>query len=128
MYLGAPSSIFERAKTLRENQTSCEIILWNYLKLKPQGYRFRRQHPLKLYVADFYCHAIKLIIEIDGGIHNVEDVKQNDIERQKYLEDEGISFLRFTNTEIEQNLGQVKMSIEKYLLGLTNNSEQVKSD
>ena len=115
MYLGAPNVIFENAKALRANQTAAEIHLWDYLKLKPLGFRFRRQHPIKLYIADFYCHSLKLIIEVDGEIHDLKEVKQNDNERQKFLEDEGIFFLRFTNDEIKQNFVNVKTKIENYL-------------
>jgi len=83
-----------------------------YLKLKPDGYKFRRQHPIKFYVADFYCHSLKLIIEVDGNIHNEQSVALHDAERQEHLEYEGISFLRFTNDQVEHNFDFVKNEIE----------------
>src|ERR1700749_4395865 len=104
MFLNASHTIFEAAKTLRENQTEAEKALWNYLKQKPLGYKFRRQHPISIYIADFYCHALKLIIEIDGMIHANIDVCGNDVERQKKLEADGIKFLRFTNEQVEKKL------------------------
>jgi cyclase len=100
---------------LRENPTHSETLLWYYLKQKPCGYKFRRQHPISIYVADFYCHALKLIIELDGSIHLLTDVKKHDMERQKNLEADGIHFIRFTNEQVEKNMELVIMKIEEYL-------------
>ena len=115
MFFNASYQIFEAAKKLRENQTHAEKILWNYLKNKPFGYNFRRQHPMSTYIADFYCHPLRLIIEVDGGIHETEWVKQYDKDRQEFLEDNGIFFLRFTNNDIEKNLIDVISKIEEYI-------------
>ena len=104
MFIGASNLIFEKAKDLRNNPTHAETLLWGYLKQKPLGYKFRRQHPISIYIADFYCHALKLIIEIDGMIHANIDVCGNDVERQKKLEADGIKFLRFTNEQVEKKL------------------------
>jgi cyclase len=76
MFLGADRLIFENAKELRKNLTHSELLLWGYLKQKPFGYKFRRQHPLGIYIADFYCHALKLVIEVDGSIHHLDEVKK----------------------------------------------------
>ncbi len=111
MFLGADNNIFERAAALRENPTDAEAILWSFLRHKPLGFKFRRQHPISIYVADFYCHALKLIIEVDGGIHDVEAVRNHDVERQKNLEAEGICFLRFMNDDVLKNLEGVKVAI-----------------
>ncbi len=86
------------------------MVLWNYLRTKPLGYKFRRQHPLGIYIADFFCYKLNLVIEVDGSIHNNEIVKQNDEERQKLIESEGIRVIRFTNSEITK---QLEMVIEK---------------
>lgn len=115
MFLGADSNIFENARVLRGNPTHAEMLLWSYLRQKPLGFKFRRQHPISIYIADFYCHALKLIIEVDGKVHNDFDVRKKDIERQKYLESEGISFLRFKNEEVEKHWGSVIERIEKRL-------------
>ncbi|MCW3108841.1 MAG: hypothetical protein JWQ09_3347, partial [Segetibacter sp.] len=61
--------VFERAKELRKNMTEAEKLLWEYLKGGINGFKFRRQHPIGIYIADFYCHSFKLIIELDGKIH-----------------------------------------------------------
>ena len=65
-------------------------ILWGYLKTKSLGFKFRRQHPYSLYILDFYCHSLKLVIEIDGSIHEKEEVKENDKIRQQSLEIDGL--------------------------------------
>jgi len=71
------------------------------------GFKFRRQHPLDKYIADFYSHEAKLIIEIDGGIHNQLDSIEYDKNRSYELEELGIKVLRFTNEEVNESLGMV---------------------
>jgi len=115
MFLGANHATFENAKNLRNNQTKSEHIIWNYLKDKPCGLKFRRQHPINVFIADFYCHALKLIIEVDGKIHENKDIKRYDKERQQFLEDQGINFIRVSNDEIEKDFDSVKNKIENYL-------------
>jgi imidazole glycerol-phosphate synthase subunit HisF len=70
MFDGASPLIFERAKDLRKNMTEAEKVLWFHLKQNSGGFKFRRQHPLGIYIADFYCHKAKLVIELDGTIHD----------------------------------------------------------
>jgi len=117
MFLGASNLVFERAKELRDNMTPSEIILWGYLKDSPHGHKFRRQHPINNYVADFYCHSLKLIIEVDGTVHENKENQQADAERQQDLESKGIHFLRFTNNEVEKHLENVILIIENYIKG-----------
>ena len=95
MHAGAIRHLYQRAKELRNNATHAETILWGYLKTNPHGYKFRRQHPYSIYVLDFYCHALKLVIEVDGGIHNVPEVNLNDKQRQDLLQTDGLIVLRF---------------------------------
>lgn len=87
--------------------TDAEMLLWGHLKGSQLGAKFRRQHPLGIYIADFYCHQHKLVIEVDGGIHNLPRVAVNDIKRQLNIEDDGIKVLRFTNDEIYNQLQKV---------------------
>ena len=107
MFYDAGATIFQRAKELRNQPTDAERIMWMHLRTRPKGYKFRRQHPVGNYILDFYCHALKLAIEVDGSIHNEEEVIQADNERQKNLEAEDIRFIRFTNKEIMINLHEV---------------------
>jgi imidazole glycerol-phosphate synthase subunit HisF len=118
MFYGAGPMIFELAKRLRNNVTDSEMLVWGNLKSKFSGFKFRRQHPIALYVADFYCHTAKLVIEIDGSIHTLPGVKENDAERQKYLEGLGLKVLRFSNEEISHNLESVLQVIEKNIKSL----------
>ena len=113
MFYGAGPIIFELAKKLRNNVTPTEMILWGRLKEYFPKLKFRRQHPLSLYIADFYCHSEKLIIEIDGSIHDLANVRIKDAIRQKDLEDLGIKILRFTTGEIMYELDTVIQRIEK---------------
>jgi very-short-patch-repair endonuclease len=115
MFLGADKLLFEKAATLRRQQTFAEEILWDYLRTKPLGFKFRRQHPFASYILDFYCHRLKLAIEVDGSIHQKKDVKENDEIRQRQLEEEGLSFIRFTNDQIILRLEGVIQQIESYL-------------
>ncbi len=121
MFLGAYYLIFEQAKALRGNMTPAELILWSYLQQSPMGHKFRRQHPIDKYIADFYCHSLKLIIEVDGAIHENKEIQQKDIDRQNHLESFGIFFLRFTNHEVENHLETVIKTIEDYLKSRQNN-------
>jgi imidazole glycerol-phosphate synthase subunit HisF len=100
MFYGASPLIFQRAKELRNTVTHAEMIIWNYLRGNQSGFKFRRQHPVGNFILDFYCHQLKLAIEIDGSIHNNEETKINDAERQKILEAEGIKVIRFKNEEV----------------------------
>jgi len=114
LFLNAGPKIFANAKALRYNMTPAENLLWSYLNLKT-GVRFRRQHPLGNYIADFYCHQHKLVIELDGSIHNLPMVIQNDSEKQSFLEAEGLKVIRFTNDEVFSQLDKVLEQISTHI-------------
>jgi cyclase len=117
MYGGALKPLFQMAREHRNNSTPAEEILWNYLKTKPFGIKFRRQHPYSIYILDFYCHSLKLVIEVDGRIHNLEKIKNNDIERQRLLEKDGLRVVRFANDEVihkyEKVIEELNILIQK---------------
>ena len=92
-----------------------KIYCGGYLKAKPLGYKFRRQHPYAVYILDFYCHALKLAIEVDGNVHEKEEMKRNDELRQQVVEQEGITVLRFTNEAIVSKLESVISQIEQHI-------------
>ncbi len=75
--------------------------------------RFRPQHPIDIFIADFYCHPLRLVIEIDGGIHKSKDQKEYDIGREAELENWGIQVIRFTNEQIENEMNSVIEVIER---------------
>ena len=115
MWKGAPASSFGKAKDLRKTETEAEKLLWEKLKNNQLGgFKFRRQHPISLYIADFYCHRLKLIIEIDGGYHFTKEQIQKDEERTKILEFNGVNVIRFSNDEVLNSLEKVLNEIEKY--------------
>lgn len=101
LHLEAKEETFHYAQYLRKSTTESEKRLWNELKnRKLKGLKFRRQHPIHLYIADFYCHEKRLIIEIDGGIHEQGTIKEHDENRTSELERLGIRVIRFSNDEV----------------------------
>ncbi|RAJ19701.1 very-short-patch-repair endonuclease [Gelidibacter algens] len=100
MHDGATPSVFRNAAKLRVSMTETELKLWEYLKIKPLGFKFRRQHPIGGFVLDFYCHKLKLSIEIDGGYHLTKEQTEKDKIRTNYLSEIGISEIRFTNEQV----------------------------
>ncbi|MGL3106348.1 endonuclease domain-containing protein [Bradyrhizobium sp. BR 1432] len=106
------------AKKLRANTTPNERILWRALKEVPlEGSHFRRQAPIGPYVVDFFLPARRLIIELDGGHHNGDDETKRDLVRQRWLENEGYSVIRFWNSEITSDLTAVLERIYVELYG-----------
>jgi len=116
MFLNASPRLFAIAKELRLKQTKAEMILWDYLKKKPLGFKFRRQHPISNYVADFFCFKLKIVIEVDGEIHENEESKRNDKLRTDSFNVTGIEVLRFKNDEVIHNIKWVEQQIERFIL------------
>ena len=124
MFEGASHLIFENAKHLRKTMTDAETVLWMYLKEGINGFKIRRQHPIGLYIADFYCHKVKLIIEVDGTIHDNLEVKETDDARQKELERWGYIIIRFTNQQVMEKAEEVIKIITEKILFLTGLQKQ----
>jgi len=117
MFYHATPEIFKRAKELRENLTLAEKKLWENLhNSKLKGFRFKAQHPVGKYIADFYCHAAQLIIEIDGEYHSEYEKFQIDKGRTAELENLNITVIRFTNDEVLNNIEKVLETIDKAVL------------
>ncbi|MCX6326189.1 MAG: endonuclease domain-containing protein [Bacteroidia bacterium] len=111
----AKPDIFKRAKELRKSLTESEEILWQHLRNnKLGGLKFRRQHPLDIFIADFYCHQKRLIIELDGGIHDLLEQKEHDEGRTFELEEKGFKVLRFKNDEVINNIEEVLSRIQNH--------------
>jgi len=93
----------------RKQMTKAEACLWKYaLRAKQMGYTFNRQRPVLNYITDFMCKELKLIIEVDGGIHSLEEVAKNDIIRQQHLELAGFRVIRFKNEEVLKEINNVR--------------------
>ncbi len=106
------------ARNLRNNSTLSEVLLWNELKGKKlYGYQFMRQKPIGNFIVDFFCSKLALIIEIDGDSHYHEEAFKADLLRQTELEKLGLNFLRFDDSEVKKDMGNVIRVIENYILG-----------
>ena len=79
MFFGAKAELFTLALQMRKNPTEAERAMWKILrKFRQSGFPFRRQHPIEFYIADFYCHKLKLVIEVDGEIHTENEIQSHD--------------------------------------------------
>ena len=102
-------------KQLRTHSTQAECVLWRLLKgSQVGGLKFRRQHSIGPYVLDFYCPMLKLGIELDGGIHEDLFVHAKDDEKEAFLNDNGITIMRFPNEVVFNDYEYIKMSILEY--------------
>jgi len=117
MHYGASREIFQIAERLRRDMTTTEKMIWEKVSDKQLGVRIRRQHPIWKFIADFYCHKVRLVIEIDGGIHLRSENKEYDISRDIILKEFQIEILRFTNEEVMKDtslvIEKIKSTIEK---------------
>ncbi|QGW29938.1 DUF559 domain-containing protein [Phnomibacter ginsenosidimutans] len=113
MLHGTAPQIFEAAKQLRNEMTAAEQLLWQFLKLDRKGLKFRRQHAIGIYVADFYCHKAKLVIELDGSVHDNPEVAERDAVREKDLKEWGYTIIRFNNKEVFGNVESVVNEIRR---------------
>jgi len=99
------------ARDLRKQRILSEVILWKAVKGKALKVEFHRQVPMLEFIVDFYCHEIKLVIEIDGSSHNNDEVLQYDKNRQELIEKYGVTFLRFLDIDVRNNLPNVLLEI-----------------
>lgn len=98
--------------------TQAEELLWNALNKKQLGVKFRNQHPLAFFIADFYCHELRLVIEVDGGYHKRKEQFEYDENRTAELEEWDINVIRFRNEQIENNLEEVVAELKETILNL----------
>lgn len=95
----------ERARHLRRTMTLPEVKLWQVLRARPRGIKFRRQHPLGRYVLDFYCPVAKLAIEMDGLAHELGDNPMRDVDHDREVAALGISTLRLAASDVLEHFG-----------------------
>ena len=104
----------------RQNRIGCteaESLLWSCLRSRQlHGRKFRRQHPIGRFIADFYCDDARLIVEIDGGYHDEAGQRERDEERAKILEAYALNVLRFSNSEVLSDIEPVIQTIGEYVL------------
>ena len=108
-----------RAK-LRNNTTKAEKVLWEMIRNKKLGFKFRRQFQIGFYIVDFYCHELKLIIELDGSIHNEILQKKHDHKRDMWLKNQCYSIMRFQNDYLfdfsEKVINDISKKIDELVL------------
>jgi len=99
-------AMLARARQLRHEQTPAEALLWEHLRNRRlKGLKFRRQHPVGRFVADFYCAQRRLIVELDGAVHRMQG--EYDALRTEELERDGYRVIRFTDNQVERDLERV---------------------
>ena len=102
--------LLEFAKTMRTNATDAEHLIWQLLRAKRfMNLKFRRQHVIALYIVDFYCHELGLVIELDGSQHGTNDAIEYDAERTQFLEALGLTVVRYWNHDV---LGRTDVVLE----------------
>ena len=95
------------ARELRKNSTLGEVLLWKQISRRKLGVQFHRQVPVYKYIIDFYCHELKLAIEIDGSSHDSQSQKQKDLIRDYNLRQLGIKVIRIDDSDMKRNMGSV---------------------
>ncbi len=117
-YRQIPDTLLLRARELRRQQTSTEEMLWLFLRgRRLHDAKFRRQHNIGRFIADFYCHKSRLVIELDGKIHEMQEAR--DAERDAWMVASGLTVLRFENEDVWERLDFV---LEEIVKALTPNS------
>ena len=107
-----------RAKDLRRDETSAEWLFRQMVRNRRiMGFKFKRQHPIGSYFADFYCHDVKLVVELDGDIHDIESVQKRDDIQEANIRGLGLHVMRFSNDDVFKNAHLVIGELEKYLAG-----------
>lgn len=123
MFKNATPHLMHRSAQLRENETEAEKVFWQLVKdNKVSGYKFRRQHALAHYVVDFYCHKLQLVIELDGSIHDLKEMIESDLQRQKELEMMGMKVHRFNNEEVLEQPARVIEQLQHIISQLENDN------
>ena len=116
--------LIEEAKRMRKEPTDAEAALWELLRDKKLGDKFRRQHLIDDFIVDFVCLSKNLVIEVDGGYHNDFTQKEYDQQRTLYLNEKGFKVIRFTNEEVLGNTEAVLTKIKDILVNTPNFSKQ----
>lgn len=105
----------ERRQKLRNNMTEPEKRLWQILRNQQMGVKFRRQHGIGYYIADFYCPELKMVIEVDGESHFSEEAKAYDKVRDNFMLSLGIITIRLENNDIMKNIDGVYQTIKQQI-------------
>jgi very-short-patch-repair endonuclease len=105
------NSAVNRARQLRREPTPPEYRLWQALRIRPAGLKFRRQHPFDRCTADFFCPAAQLVVEVDGDGHSMGDNPERDARRDAWLRSQGLEVLRFDARDVMTDVEAVVQAI-----------------
>ena len=108
------------SRNLRNDSVKAEILLWKQLRGKQTGYTFNRQKPILNYIADFYCKALDLVVEIDGSSHFTEDAQKRDAERDRQMKVLGLKVIRIFDRDVRIN---PKKTVYDIILKATNQDD-----
>jgi very-short-patch-repair endonuclease len=111
----------QKARRLRKQSTFSEILLWLKIKGKTFGYEFHRQVPIDEFIVDFYCHELRLAIEIDGSSH--DNKYEYDLKRQRKLESMGVRFIRFEDIDVKRKMNDVLRALEIVISEIENKKD-----
>ena len=103
--------------------TASERTLWDALRRDLDSYKFRRQHPIGDYIADFLCLRLKLVIEVDGAYHSEPQQQQEDLWRTEFLQDKDYKVIRFTNEEVDTDVKNVIRRIKEEITNIEDSYE-----
>jgi very-short-patch-repair endonuclease len=112
------STALAAARRLRRTMSLPEVLLWNHLRGKPLGTKFRKQHPIGDYVVDFYCAEKRLAVEIDGIAHDMSDRPARDSQRDAWLRTQGIDILRLSAAEVLDDVSAAADAIVRYCVNV----------
>ena len=96
--------------------TKAEVLLWLCLKNSQLGFKFRRQQSMGNFIVDFYCPKVGLVIELDGGVHGETEIIEKDKKKEKFLKENGLHLVRYTNDQLLTNLEKVLQEIKDYCI------------
>lgn len=105
------NAVLMRAREQRRRPSLPEGLLWQALRTRPDGFKFRRQHPFGWYITDFYCPAANLVIEVDGESHSMGDRPEQDARRDEWLRRQGLRVIRFAAADVMNDLNSVVTAI-----------------
>ena len=102
-----------RARALRRDMTLPEGLLWQELRRRPGGFKFRRQPPIGRCVVDFYCPAVRLVVEVDGIGHEMGSNPERDARRDLWMSGQGLRVIRFSAVDVLRDLNSVVIAIDR---------------
>ncbi|WP_323799560.1 endonuclease domain-containing protein [Parasphingorhabdus sp.] len=112
--------VVNRARKLRREMSLPEVLLWQQLKARPHGLKFRKQHPIEPYVVDFYCPAKRLVVEVDGIAHDMGENPERDLRKDAFLAERKLAVLRIPAKDILKDVTAAAQAIADYADGMSS--------